>query len=301
LGENKEEVYMSIKKKLGLGVASAALGISLVGGGTWAAFNDTATINNHFAAGTLDLEVGKVNAAANFDLGNMKPGDSVKRVFTLNNAGTLAIKEVLLNVTAGEFDQGDGTNEKLGAYLSQFEINAFNVDSENPEGKFEPRMSLVKNGETLTLRDLVAGPDAYLSKIKGDYITSSDNSGRINLAPLVVPAGKEALRGIPVSPADMDSVMFVIKFKEDDTRVGGKYGEFVQNKYQGNSADFFFNLEATQWDGRSLDSSNGNGEVNNGVQGSADGTNDPNPRSIKTKDGNDLRKHGDDEVVETED
>ena len=49
---------MGIKKKLGLGVASAALGLSLIGGGTWAAFNDAATINNHFAAGTLDLEVG---------------------------------------------------------------------------------------------------------------------------------------------------------------------------------------------------------------------------------------------------
>ncbi|MBH9967985.1 TasA family protein [[Bacillus] enclensis] len=292
---------MSIKKKLGLGVASAALGISLVGGGTWAAFNDTATINNHFAAGTLDLEVGKVNAAPNFDLGNMKPGDSVKRVFTLNNVGSLAIKEVLLNVTAGDFVKGVGTNDKLGAYLSQFEINAFNVDSENPEGKFEPRMSLVKNGEVLTLRDLVAGPEAYLSKIKDDF-KASDESGRINLAPLVLPEEQKELRGIPVSPADMDSVMFVIKFKEDDTRVGGKYGEFVQNKYQGNSANFFFNLEATQWDGRTLDSSNGNGEINNGVQGSADGDSDPNPRSIKKDaDGNDLREHGDNEVVETED
>jgi spore coat-associated protein N len=291
---------MSIKKKLGLGVASAALGISLVGGGTWAAFNDTATINNHFAAGTLDLEVGKVNQAANFDLGNMKPGDSVKRVFTLNNEGSLAIKEVLLDVTAGDFIQGVGTNDKLGAYLSQFEIDAFNVDSENTEGKFEPRMSLVKSGQTLTLRDLVAGPDAYLSKIKENYI-ASDESNRINLAPLVVPLGEESLRGIPASPKDMDSVMFVIKFKEDDTRIGGKFGEFVQNKYQGNSANFFFNLEATQWDGRTLDSSNGNGEVNNGVQGSADGDSDPNPRSIKTDvNGNDLREHGDNEVVESE-
>jgi spore coat-associated protein N len=293
---------MSIKKKLGLGVASAALGISLVGGGTWAAFNDTATINNHFAAGTLDLEVGKVNSAANFDLGNMKPGDSVKRVFTLNNAGTLAIKEVLLNVTADSFESEiEGNNGNLGAYLSQFEIDAFNVDSENTEGKFEPRQSIVENGETLTLRDLVTGPKAYLSKIKENYI-ASDNSGRINLAPLVVPQGEEALRGIPVSPEDMDNVMFVITFKDDEKRVDGKYGEFVQNKYQGNSADFFFNLEATQWDGRTLDSSNGNGEVNNGVQGSADGDSDPNPRSIKTdKDGKDLRKHGDSEVVETED
>lgn len=287
---------MSVKKKLGLGVASAALGLSLIGGGTWAAFNDTATINNHFAAGTLDLVVGKVNQAANFDLGNMKPGDSVKRVFTLNNAGSLAIKEVLLNTTANGFAQGVGTNADMNAFLSQFEINAFKVDSENTTGMFEPRASIVESNQTLTLADLVNGPAAYEAKIKADYITD-DGSKRINLAPLV--AGQDALRGIPVTPSDSDAVMFVIKFKEDNRRVDEQqYGEFVQNQFQGNAANFFFNLEATQWDGRNLDSSNGNGEVNNGVQGSADGESDPNPRSIKTKDGVDLRQHDDNEVVE---
>ena len=48
---------MNIKKKLTVGVMSATLGLSLVGGGTWAAFNDTATINNQFATGVLDLEL----------------------------------------------------------------------------------------------------------------------------------------------------------------------------------------------------------------------------------------------------
>ncbi|WML60045.1 TasA family protein [Neobacillus sp. PS2-9] len=294
---------MSIKKKLGLGVASAALGLSLIGGGTWAAFNDTATINNHFAAGTLDLVVGKVNAAANFDLSNMKPGDSVKRVFTLNNNGSLAIKEVLLNTTASNFmDNGAAStdNAEFMDYLSQFEINAFSVDSENTSGLFEPRASVVKPNQTLTLADLVQGSTAYEAKIKPEYL-ATDGTKRINLAPLTVPAGQEAYRGIPVTPADHDNVMFVIKFKEDNRRVNGsQFGEYVQNKFQNDSANFFFNLEATQWDGRSLDSSNGNGAVNNGVQGSADGSSDPNPRSIKNDaNGNDLRTFkNNDEVVE---
>ena len=34
---------MSLKKKLGLGIATAALGMSLVGGGTYAYFNDVET------------------------------------------------------------------------------------------------------------------------------------------------------------------------------------------------------------------------------------------------------------------
>ena len=35
---------MSIKKKLAMGVMTGALGLTLVGGGTYAAFNDTARL-----------------------------------------------------------------------------------------------------------------------------------------------------------------------------------------------------------------------------------------------------------------
>ena len=52
---------MSLKKKLGLGIASAVLGISLIGGGTFAYFSDTEVSNNTFAAGTLDLAVNPYN------------------------------------------------------------------------------------------------------------------------------------------------------------------------------------------------------------------------------------------------
>jgi spore coat-associated protein N len=286
-GVNKEEDGMSIKMKLGLGVASAALGFSLIGGGTWAAFNDTATINNHFAAGTLDLVVGKVNAAANFDLKNMKPGDSVKRVFTLNNAGTLAIKQVLLNTTADSFkDNGtpSTSRDKLHDYLSQFKVDVMSIDSENSTGIFEPRTSLLKPNVTLTLKDLVDG--GYRDKIQSDYLVAD---GRINLASLVSPTG------IPVTPADIDPVLIKITFVNDLTKADGdQYGEYVQNKFQNDSANFYFNLEATQWSGRTLDSSNGNGVVNNGVPGSADGTNDPNPRTINPTN----REHGTNEVTD---
>lgn len=36
---------------------TAALGLSLIGGGTFAYFSDSETTNNTFAAGTLDLAV----------------------------------------------------------------------------------------------------------------------------------------------------------------------------------------------------------------------------------------------------
>jgi len=94
---------MSIKKKLGLGIASAALGISLVGGGTFAYFNDVETTNNTFAAGTLDLAV---NPTTIIDVSNIKPGDWMNRSFKLENKGTLDISKVLLTTS---FD--DSSNE----------------------------------------------------------------------------------------------------------------------------------------------------------------------------------------------
>ncbi|PFG15081.1 TasA family protein [Bacillus sp. es.036] len=260
---------MSIKKKLAMGVMTGALGLTLVGGGTYAAFNDTATINNHFASGELDLKVGKSgNKPISFDLSNLKPGDNVQRIFTLNNAGSLAIKDVLMDATASNFSDEEGDSTK-NDFLDQFEIDFMNVDTET--NQWQPRGDVIKSGEKLTLKDLVNGD---VSKVKGDHVVGN----RINLASIA--SGDD--RGIPVSPPDTDDVFIQITFKDVDTKSGGEY---VQNKYMNASVDFFFNLEATQWDGVNVDSHNGNGAVNNGVQSSSDGTNDtPNPKTTGTSD-----------------
>ncbi|WP_404454377.1 TasA family protein [Oceanobacillus kapialis] len=98
---------MSMKKKLGLGIATAALGISLVGGGTFAYFSDTAETNGTFAAGTLDLNA---NPSTIIDVENIKPGDWMNRSFTLGNGGSLEIAEVLLE-TSYEVTDAAGDNE----------------------------------------------------------------------------------------------------------------------------------------------------------------------------------------------
>ena len=61
---------MSLKKKLGMGVASA-LGLALIGGGTFAFFSDKEVSNNTFAAGTLDLTL---NPKTLVDIKDLKPG-----------------------------------------------------------------------------------------------------------------------------------------------------------------------------------------------------------------------------------
>jgi spore coat-associated protein N len=84
---------VSIKKKFGLGLASAALGLSLIGGGTYAFFSDTEVTHNTFAAGTLDLSV---DPGVIVNINNIKPGDTMVRDFKLANKGSLKIKDVKL-------------------------------------------------------------------------------------------------------------------------------------------------------------------------------------------------------------
>ncbi|SFM23336.1 SipW-cognate class signal peptide [Gracilibacillus orientalis] len=106
---------MSLKKKLGLGVASAVLGLTLVGGGTYAYFNDTETSTNTFAAGTLDLTL---DPEVIFNVDNLKPGDSMKRYFEMQNTGSLDIARVLLDTSYNVSDANDNNgNEDLGEHF----------------------------------------------------------------------------------------------------------------------------------------------------------------------------------------
>ncbi|MDI5788443.1 TasA family protein [Bacillus licheniformis] len=79
------------KEKLGLGVASAALGLALVGGGTWAAFNDIETTQATYAAGTLDLNAKDTSARVN--LSNLKPGDKFTKDFEFKMTDHLRLKK----------------------------------------------------------------------------------------------------------------------------------------------------------------------------------------------------------------
>ncbi|MFO1443248.1 M73 family metallopeptidase [Bacillus sp. Bva_UNVM-123] len=100
---------MSMKKKLGMGIASAALGLALVGGGTYAYFSDTEVTNNTFAAGTLDLAV---NPSVIMDVSNIKPGDIMVKEFQLENNGTLDISKVDLTTVYNVIDvKGDNTDD----------------------------------------------------------------------------------------------------------------------------------------------------------------------------------------------
>ncbi|WP_186579910.1 CalY family protein [Aquibacillus kalidii] len=105
---------MGIKKKLGLGMASAALGLSLIGGGTYAFFSDSAETTSTFAAGTLDLNAKPTEI---INIGNLKPGDWMTRSFNLLNDGSLDIASVLLDTEYTIVDAGENNTDDFGKHI----------------------------------------------------------------------------------------------------------------------------------------------------------------------------------------
>ncbi|MCK6208148.1 CalY family protein [Bacillus infantis] len=117
---------MSFKKKLGLGIASAALGVSLVGGGTFAYFSDTAEATGSFAAGTLDLSADPTTI---IDVDNIKPGDTMLRSFDLVNGGSLDIASITLDTDYTVGDTNGNNSDDFGKHIRvNFLLNADKLD-----------------------------------------------------------------------------------------------------------------------------------------------------------------------------
>ncbi|MED4203708.1 TasA family protein [Neobacillus mesonae] len=105
---------MNFKKLTKKGFMTAALGLSLIGGGTFAYFSDSVQTQNAFAAGTLDLSV---NPDVVVDLANLKPGDEIYREFTLENKGSLDIYRVLLDTKYAVEDAKNDNNDDFGKHI----------------------------------------------------------------------------------------------------------------------------------------------------------------------------------------
>ncbi|WP_337969703.1 CalY family protein [Virgibacillus salexigens] len=117
---------MNIKKQLGTGILSAALGLSLIGGGTYAYFSDSETTNNTFAAGTLNLVAEPTEI---IQVENIKPGDSMIRDFELQNNGSLDIDKVLLATDYNVADASGDNTEDFGQHIQvEFLYNADKLD-----------------------------------------------------------------------------------------------------------------------------------------------------------------------------
>lgn len=105
---------MNFKAKLGSAIMAGVLGISLIGGGTYAYFSDTVTTHNTFAAGTLDLSV---EPEVVVEVDNMKPGDRIVRDFELQNNGTLNIQTVSLDTDYTVIDAAGDNTQDFGEHI----------------------------------------------------------------------------------------------------------------------------------------------------------------------------------------
>lgn len=117
---------MGLKKKLAMGVATGALAVSMIGGGTYAYFNDVETSTNTFTGGTLDLSLSPKEI---INVDNIKPGDVMTRTFELKNEGSLNIAKVLLK-TAYDVTDAKGDNvENFGDHIRvNFMLNSHKGD-----------------------------------------------------------------------------------------------------------------------------------------------------------------------------
>lgn len=117
---------MGIKKQIGIGVLSAALGLAMIGGGTYAYFSDEEVSQNTFTAGTLDLSAEPTEI---INLDNLKPGDSMIRTFELQNNGTLDIEKVLLETNYSVIDAKNDNTDDFGKHIEvEFLYNADKLD-----------------------------------------------------------------------------------------------------------------------------------------------------------------------------
>ncbi|MBS4192183.1 M73 family metallopeptidase [Bacillus sp. FJAT-49705] len=156
---------MSIKKKFGLGIASAALGLSLVGGGTFAYFSDTEVTNNTFAAGTLDLSV---NPKTIVNVDNIKPGDTMLREFKLVNNGSLDIDDVLLSTDYKVTDAKGNNVEDFGEHIR---VNfLYNADKDSVPIFSKTLKDLKDNYSDMNSPDVIIFWDEFWNQFFNGYL-----------------------------------------------------------------------------------------------------------------------------------
>jgi spore coat-associated protein N len=275
---------MGIKKKLGLGAMSAVMGLSLIGTGTWAAFNDIEKVDAKFAAGTLDLSLEAIeNNPYSFEVSNLKPGDKMTRTVKLTNNSSLAIENVLLSIDNITFDdygfegenrdtsEYDGDDNDIYGkntaydYLDQFKVKVVSVGDQGGDN-FPIDVIL----QDITLAELYAAtattPNATGAQITAAKAKLSDTTyvqsgyyidGRLNVVPLpdsYANASNKQYAGVPVGVRH--HLKIEIEFDNNTNKANGVYD---QNKFQGDTADVNFTLESTQWEGQEITDTDMNG------------------------------------------
>ncbi|SFB36078.1 SipW-cognate class signal peptide [Lentibacillus halodurans] len=160
---------MTIRHELVMSIILAALGLSLITGGTTAYFTDVFSTDNQITTGSLDLGANKETI---FQIEDLVPGDTQESRFELTNDGSVDMKEIILHASYEVVDKGEPNNgDNLGNYilvelllnqdeeetrifektLSELNDNSMPIVESFPAGdiakNFTVRLTLVDNGE----------------------------------------------------------------------------------------------------------------------------------------------------------
>lgn len=152
-----------------MAIATAMVGLGLIGGGTFAFFNATEGTENTFATGLIDLGIDKETI---IKIKDIVPGDTLNGNFTLSNDGTVDMEEVVLHTDYEIIDkQKPNKGDDLGDHikvvfvkkangkeavisnktLSELKNNPATLlktfSTESNDEKFEVRFEFVDNGE----------------------------------------------------------------------------------------------------------------------------------------------------------
>ncbi|NIK11914.1 TasA family protein [Alkalibacillus almallahensis] len=279
---------MTMKKKLAVSGIAGAMGLSLIAGGTWAAFNDIEATTGGVEAGTLKMDLSQIDGEPyTFNISDLKPGDKMTRQIQFNNSGSLAIKDVLMTIedvgfedyvpTEGEAGYGDAWADEADTdvleYLDQFELKFMKIGLEGNDSNYPH--TLIEN---VTLKDLYLASDSLYDKPSGDVngarntiINAISNPDRLADNRLVVSTiANEGWEGVPLVPSDNDQMKLVIEFVEDDSETY-EDGTHKQNRFQGDSANIEVSFEARQWEGQGFDG-DGSIDENKSTDTNRDGT-----------------------------
>ncbi|WP_067727078.1 TasA family protein [Oceanobacillus damuensis] len=207
---------MSLKKKLGMGVATAVLGLGLIGGGTFAYFSDTEETNNTFAAGTLDLAVDPTTI---IDIDNLKPGDVMIREFVLENEGSLDISTIDLSTVYEVIDVNNDNGDDFGKHIKVLFLE--NADKTGDGWRIGDHNDVISQTTLYDLQHMT--PDAVES-VQSFWAYCLGLNGEDS--------------GLPAGTSDQMYVAFEFNDNGED-----------QNEFQGDSLELQWTFDAHQTEG----------------------------------------------------
>ena len=161
---------MNVKKRLITGMATAAIGLSLIGGGTYAYFNDTEVTNNTFANGMLDLGINKESI---IKIGDLVPGDTINGNFELTNDGTVDMKEIILHTDYEVVDRNKSNNgDDLGDHI---QVQYLNKVSDREAVVYQKTLSELKKNPVQVLKEFPAKSKAEKFTVRFKFIDDNGN------------------------------------------------------------------------------------------------------------------------------